>query len=270
MQTRPSPQEPGFRSNEVFEMDSYLIIGTPGSGRRAALCDLIARGLYGDARAAVMLSSTEQESPFDAALGRLAKVERFGGADAAGIARALAEEADVLFFMADSSRDLADEIEAFKGLCDAGILRLVRIFGFVDCRLFSEAFDECAPFFDAVSHFSDCLILSNRSGVPGGEVAKIRRRYAEMCHPHEVQMEMKNGELENPALLMVDETRRISMAFDDYDPVDEIELDEDTLPEEPFTIERKADPYLERLEGGMRAKKIPNGGALAAKRRDAR
>ena len=42
------------------------------------------------------------------------------------------------------------------------------------------------------------------------------------------------------------------MLFDEYDPVDELDLDEDNLPDEPFSLERKPDPYLERLQNGLR------------------
>lgn len=244
-------------------MDAYLILGTPSCGRRAALCDMIARGLYGEAKAAVLISENEKQSPFDEALGKLAKVVKYSELDADTALQC--QDCDVVFCVADSTKAIVEQIENFKVLCDGGVFRLIRIFGFIDCTLYASAFDECADFYDMLSHFSDCMILSNRSGVKGAEIKKIEKRYLDMCRPHIFQLEMKNGELENPAVLLVDETRRISLAFDDYDAVDELELDEDSLPEEPFTIEKKIDPYFERNEAGVRVKKVASGCELADK-----
>ena len=172
--------------------------------------------------------------------------------------------------MADASKNLADEIEKFKAVCDAGVFRLVRILGFFDCALFAAAFEECAPFYDAMSHFCDVVILSNRGGVSGKAVNEIKKRYVQKCQPHTFALAMKNGELENPCMLLIDEPRRLTMAFDDFDPLDELELDEDTLPEEPFTIERKPEPYFERLENGARRNPILNGDELVAKFKNAK
>ena len=48
------------------------------------------------------------------------------------------------------------------------------------------------------------------------------------------------------------------MLFDEYDLEDELDLDEENLPEEPFSLERKPDPYLEKLQSGVRKNTIPN------------
>lgn len=234
-----------------------MILGTRFSGRRAALLDLISRGVCGEPRVAVMLSESEGEGEFDSTIKNLAQFIRYSSPEnAREIVENLGGGADVLFFVADSYRNLADSVEDFKKMCDAGIVRLVRIIGVFDCALYASDFDGLAGYFDAVSHFSDCVLLSNRSGVKGGDVNKIRKRYEAACAPHIFQLEMKDGRLENPAAILVDEARRLSMAFDDYDPLDELELDEDTLPEEPFSIEKKPDPYFERLENGARAKPV--------------
>ena len=247
-------------------MDAYLILGTRNCGRRASLCDLISRGLGGEARAGVLISANEDSSEFDAPLAELAEVKKYAScAEAAELAREFEGGADAVFYVADASKNLADEIEAFKEICDAGVFRLVRIFGFFDCSLYAAAFDECAPFYDAMSHFCDVVILSNRAGVSGKAVNEIKKRYVQKCQPHTFAPAAKNGALENPCMLLIDEPRRLTMAFDDFDPLDELELDEDTLPDEPFTIERKPEPYFERLENGARRNPIPNGDELIAK-----
>lgn len=244
-------------------MDAYLVLGTPSCGRRAAICDLISRGLYEKTSPALLMSNSEEPSDFDAKLEKLAKVFRYGDLSVDEIPDLGA--CDVVFCMADSRADMISQIEKFKEICDRGVFRLVRILGFVDCSLYSLAFDECADFYDAMSHFSDCMILSNRSGVSGKDIKKIQKRYLDMCRPHIFQNEMKDGKLENPSAILIDEARRISMAFDDYDPIDELELDEDTLPQEPFTIEKKTDIYFEKTESGARVKRVSSGADLFAK-----
>ena len=47
-----------------------------------------------------------------------------------------------------------------------------------------------------------------------------------------------------------------------------LDLDEENLPEEPFSLERKPDPYMLRLNNGMRAKPLPDVSEYAAKARE--
>ena len=63
--------------------------------------------------------------------------------------------------------------------------------------------------------------------------------------------------MDNAPLLLFPEARRLSLIFEDIDPVDQLELDEENLPEEPFTLENKPDPYFERNLGGQRRKPVP-------------
>jgi hypothetical protein len=60
----------------------------------------------------------------------------------------------------------------------------------------------------------------------------------------------------------------MSIYFDDYDPIDELELDEDTLPDEPFSIERKIDPYLELNDRGHLVLQVPTADELSARQKD--
>ena len=55
------------------------------------------------------------------------------------------------------------------------------------------------------------------------------------------------------------------MLFDDYDLIDDLEFDEENLPEEPFSLERKPDPYLEKLQNGNRKNPIPDVSEYAKK-----
>jgi len=68
----------------------------------------------------------------------------------------------------------------------------------------------------------------------------------------------KTGGLPNPAELIEGEPRRMSLVLDDLDAVDEMEFDEDNLPEEPFDLVRKTDPYFERDMHGRRVLGLPD------------
>ena len=48
------------------------------------------------------------------------------------------------------------------------------------------------------------------------------------------------------------------MLFDDIDPIDELDIDGDNIPDEPFDLQRKPDPYLQRAANGMRLKPVPD------------
>jgi hypothetical protein len=50
----------------------------------------------------------------------------------------------------------------------------------------------------------------------------------------------------------------MSLVFDELDPLDTLDLDEDDLPEEPFTLESKPDPYFERGLTGQRRLPVPD------------
>jgi hypothetical protein len=64
--------------------------------------------------------------------------------------------------------------------------------------------------------------------------------------------------VDNALLVLCPEARRLTLAFDNIDPVYNLDLDEENLPEEPFTLENKLDPYFERLPSGHRCKPVPN------------
>lgn len=244
-------------------MDAYFIIGLPDSGRRAVVLDLISRGLDGDTHAAVMLAASEKSAEADLKLAALSRLEKYESYDEAiSKVRALDGVADVCFFIANSNANIADSIEALKAMADSNIFRLVRIFGVIDCEFFTQNFDKAAVYYDALSHFSDCLFLAKRLGLEGKAVSAIKKRYEQMYRPHIYQLVLKDGKVESPIEALIDETRRISMLFDDYDPIDELELDEDTLPTEPFDISKKPDPYLERNDQGQRLLPIPNSDEL--------
>jgi hypothetical protein len=58
------------------------------------------------------------------------------------------------------------------------------------------------------------------------------------------------------------EPLRLTHIFDDIDAVDEMEFDEDNLPDEPFDLVRQVDKYFSRDELGRRNILVPEIGDL--------
>lgn len=234
--------------------DTFLILGSQHSGRRT-LCADVCKNALAETKCAVFVA--EDEPPSKSGLAELENVEILTYAELSDIAEKIPQEAQCAFVIADARKNLADSVEEFKALADSGMLRLVRIWSVVDCAMRMREGAKMAPYFDALSHFADCVVLGNRAGVPDISVKELTDTFKKQCKPHLVVFADKFGRVKNPLELTIDETRRISMLFDDFDPVDELDIDEDNLPDEPFSLERKPDPYLERLLGGHRKIALP-------------
>jgi hypothetical protein len=64
--------------------------------------------------------------------------------------------------------------------------------------------------------------------------------------------------LANPAEVIEGEPLRMSHIFDEIDAVDEMEFDEDNLPDEPFDLVRQPDKYFARDDYGRRLISVPD------------
>lgn len=250
------------------QIDTYLIIGTPASGRRGVILDIIEKALSEDEFCGVFIAESESISESD---------KKIAGAQNAGIIRysdtqdAAEKIASLdknkfnkIFLLANSANNIADEIESFKEILDEGHIRLVRIWGVLDCGLLMKYPEQTRPFADAMAHFSDCFLLSRREALENKDIAEIKAPYEKQCYPLMFEFVDKNFKVKHPIELLIDQTRRISTLFDDFDPLDDLDLDEDNLPEEPFDLTRKPDPYIERLQNGLRAKPVPNVSKIAS------
>jgi len=250
---------------------AYFILGSPTSGRRGTVLAALKNGCEEDEFCGVFVSAAEDRAVEDDQIYALKNVELFRYRDPEDSAKKIAEldteKYSKIFYVSDSTRNLADEIDDFKSIADAGGIRLARIWSVIDCSMLWRFPHECRDYADALSHFADCLLLSRRAGVPNKAVAEIAERYEKMCRPHLTVLLDKNFAAPNFVELMVDETRRISMYFDEYDPEDELNLDEENLPEEPFDLERKLDPYLEKTKNGLRLSPIKEVAEFALKAR---
>ena len=241
---------------------AYLILGSQSSGRCGVCAYVIFKALGDDDFCGVFISKNETPTEFDKKIASapIAGFVNYKDAEDAREKIAALDESRFthVFYIADSTKNLADEIEEFKKTVDCGKIRLARIWSVLDCATVVRHPNECMPYADALAHFADCMLLSRRNGVPNKEVDNIKARYEKLCYPMLTELVNKKFEVSRPIDLLIEEARRITVMFDDIDPIDELEIDENNIPEEPFNLERKTDPYMQKAANGMRIKPIPN------------
>ncbi len=255
-----------------MSIPAYLILGSPTSGRCGVCADVIFNALGDDDFCTVFISKNETPTDFDRKIASapIAGFVNYSNAEDAREKISQLDEGRIthVFYIVDSTKNLADEIEEFKKTVDCGKIRLARIWGVLDCGTILKYPRECMPYADALAHFSDCLLLSRRSFVQNKDVDDLKLRYEKLRYPMDIEFVNKKFEVARPMELLIEEARRISMLFDDIDPVYELDIDEENIPDEPFDLSRKPDPYMERLTNGARAKSIPDISEYARKTRD--
>jgi hypothetical protein len=109
-----------------------------------------------------------------------------------------------------------------------------------------------SDWYQACLHFSDAAVLVGRSDVPNAWLSKFLEKQQSESVPCLIFTLPKRGGLPNPAQIIEGDARRMSHVLDDLDAVDEMEFDEDNLPEEPLDLVRKVDRYFERDMHGRR------------------
>ncbi|MDI1249238.1 MAG: hypothetical protein PSV13_10285 [Lacunisphaera sp.] len=244
----------------------YFILGTPGSGRRAIVRDLIENGLAPEDKALVLLAETEAADPADAKLAERASTEvrRWQWTEPVLPPVDLSPGATV-FFIADSRVSPIDQLEALKPWLEAHGAELARVFCMVDCTL-AEKHPVLRQWFDACIHFADVVFLTRREGLDNKWLSDFIKHYTNERFPcHFVQVKTK-GNLATPLVWLDPTARRVSQYFeDDYvdlsDVVietgdDEAEAGEAVEPGEEDGI-IPPEPYFVRLNGGRRDKDVP-------------
>jgi hypothetical protein len=237
----------------------YFIIGSPHSGRRGIVRDLIENGLAAEDQAVVLVAETESSDPADAKLGALKNVEvrRWAWTGPELPVMALPDGATV-FLLADSRVSPIDQVEALKPWLEQQGAELARIFCFVDCQL-AEKNPILMQWFDACIHFADVVFLTKREGVANKWLSDFIKHFKDEYFPcHFVQVKTK-GDLANPLVLLDPTPRRVTQYFEEGETYeiegletdDEEDGDEDTglLPPEP---------YFTRDRSGRREKELPN------------
>lgn len=234
----------------------YLVLGLPGSGRHEIVQHLLEDGLP-EARA-VALYQAVGDGPAPAASHPAVTPVPYVFADghftlAPGATPPA--EPDAVFFFLDGRASPIDQLEVLPAWLHARGWELARLLLVVHCGL-AAAHPEVALWHEAGVHFADCVLLNRRDGVSNFWIQEFRKQFSEARYPCHFAL-VKNGRVDNAPLLLFPEARRLSLIFEDIDPVDQLELDEENLPEEPFTLENKPDPYFERNLGGQRRKPVP-------------
>jgi hypothetical protein len=245
----------------------YFVLGTPGSGRRGIVRDLIANGLGEKDQAVVLLAETESAAPIDAKLAALpnTEVRRWTWTPAktpepAELATIELPAGATVFFLADSHGNSIDQLEALKPWLEQQGAELARVFCTVDCQL-AEKHPILKQWFAACIHFSDVVFLTRREGVANKWLSDFIKIFTDEYFPcHFIQVKTK-GDLANPAVLLDPTPRRVSQYFDEGETSYEIEgletddeegddeEDENLLPEEP---------YFKRDRSGRREKELPD------------
>jgi hypothetical protein len=160
-------------------------------------------------------------------------------------------EADAGILITHGGSSAVDQMEALHRILPTSGWQVQRIVTVVDCPL-TQRHPDVAKWLEPCVHFSDVVVLNRRWEVPGQWVNKFLEPYAGDFYPCLFVNLLKNGTLSNPAMLIEGEPLRRSHIFDDIDAVDEMEFDEDNLPDEPFDLVRQPDKYFARDDLGRR------------------
>jgi len=243
----------------------YFILGTPGSGRRAIVRDLIENGLAAEDKALVLLAESEAADPADARLAALpnTEVRRWRWTEPMLPPVRLTEGATI-FFLADAQASPIDQLEALKPLLEEHGAELARIFCVVDCAL-AEKHPVLRQWFDACIHFADVVFLTRREGLANKWLSGFIKHYTNERFPcHFVQVKAK-GDLATPLVWLDPTARRVSQYFDEGEVYEVEGLETDDEEDREDTGLLPPEPYFVRLTSGRRDKEVPDINKFAGK-----
>ncbi|MDR1817754.1 MAG: hypothetical protein LBR07_06245 [Puniceicoccales bacterium] len=251
-------------------VSAYIILGAAGSGRREVLADLLENGTpAGDARATagcVRLyladdafttgDGTGGGGTGGVAFPKTVEIRRWSVAGGNVSLDAPESAPETVFLVTDGRANPVDQMEILAALLPRLGWEVARIITVVNCALLA-ANPALADWFKACVHFSDAALLARRESVPNAWVAKFVAGFKDECNPCLFEF-VKGGRVANAPRVLVPEARRLSMIFDDTDGLDEMEFDENNLPDEPFDIKPGTDPWFERAPNGARRLPLPD------------
>jgi hypothetical protein len=237
----------------------YFILGTPGSGRRAVVRDLIENGLAAEEKALVLLADREAADPADEKLAALenAEVRRWTWTEPA-LPPVEGLDGATVFFIADSLASPMDQLEALKPWLEEHGATLARVFCVVDCQL-AEKQPVLRQWFDACIHFADVVFLTRREGLANKWLSDFIAHFKDQHFPcHFVQVKTK-GELTTPLVWLDPTARRVSQYFDEGESyeIEGLETDDEEDDEEDTGL-LPPEPYFVRLTSGRREKELPD------------
>lgn len=237
----------------------YFILGTPGSGRRAVVRDLIENGLAAEEKAVVLLADREAADPADEKLAALenAEVRRWTWTEPA-LPQIEGLDGATVFFIADSLASPMDQLEALKPWLEEHGATLARVFCVVDCQL-AEKQPVLRQWFDACIHFADVVFLTRREGLANKWLSDFIAHFKDQHFPcHFVQVKTK-GDLATPLVWLDPTARRVSQYFDEGESyeIEGLETDDEEDDEEDTGL-LPPEPYFVRLSSGRREKEVPD------------
>lgn len=166
------------------------------------------------------------------------------------------EQTNVILLPQD--RNLADSIQAIYEITQQNKkIRIEKIISIIDAVSFEN---NSKILLDAMAYFSDILyIFDPQQSLKKTQVNEFTSWCKKKeCYPLPIVHITKNWDCLNELLL--DDTRRMTLIFDDIDPIDLLEFDENNLPTKVFSIPNLAqmDKYLQTDDSGKRVNPIPN------------
>ena len=245
----------------------YLILGSRGGGRSSLVQDLVDFGLEPEIETQVFISEDDTlawKSPLPIHHDLCEqKPYSWNGIDGGLIVEATSE---TVFIVADGMSDPADFVEAFFNWLQGSAYELGRILTIADCNRIQQE-RKLLQWYDCCIHFSDVVLLGNRTEVSNKWIDEFQDRYLKEYFPC-LFVFVKKGRLPNPTLVLEPEARRISKLFDEADVIpfidDDVEFEDsgdevDDEDEEEFEGgDPMKDPFLAKLVNGRRNRTLPN------------
>ncbi len=230
----------------------YLVFGVPGSGRREVIFDLIEGGIPSTEQVLYFRPEGEAACAFDEQLEALENVNVVSWQlkDSKVAHGKISAAPEKIIFLAPGTSDPADCAEALKTWTDHNQCQIARLFTVVHCHFLMEQ-PKAQAWFDACIHFSDIVLLNRREDVGNKWIKELETAHKKARTPARFIL-VKKGRVANPAEVLDPEARRVSLYFDELIPIEDDEFEDEHQPED-----LKPDIYIERLESGQRAKRIP-------------
>lgn len=234
----------------------YVVLGLRGSGRLAVVADLIAGGIEETQDVAVYVSTDDVAAENESVV-KVEAVARLGNYHRLDELTNAELSADVIFLLADGASDPVDFMETLVSWCQRQDVTPARILTVLHCQLAFKHARELETWHEACVHFSDAVLLNQRESVDERWLRHYVDGFQKARYPCLFEF-VKQGRVNNPAVILEPQARRLSLIFDDIDAIDLLEIDENDLPEAPIDLDRPADPYFERLPTGQRARRLPD------------
>lgn len=233
----------------------YLVLGAPGSKRRAVLADLIDAGLPAGAKAAVMQAASERSDATDALLTKAGAqlgewhFER-QAQELPRLVMAVPEGVTHLFLLSNGRENPVDQVEALREWLPAQFVALARVITVLDAGL-AQKEPALALWVEACLHYADVVLVTNVEGVESKWITAFENKFRDLFYPFLFEV-VRRGETKNPAALLEPEARRMAQVFDE-----DIEL-ADESDEEVAAAKAENDRFFARKQGGTRVIQLPD------------